>query len=425
MKSARRAYWTILLIVFVQFSGTMMVVPILPLYAKERFDASSTVIAFLISIFFGAQFLAGPLLGRWSDRYGRLRVLLISQFGTAVSFALIAVAGSVELLFFARILDGITGGNLIVAQAYMTDIMPPEKHTEALGKVWGAMGLGLVMGPLMGSTLAALFGETIPFLLAAVVAFLTVGVIQLTMAETRLPLEGGDTRARARAQISAGEIARNLPLVLILSVNFFGTISLGLMLSTFALYGEAVMFAGLSARQITLGNGVVFMSFGLGQVVTQWWVLPWLLSRTRVGRLAFWGLVGRGMGVMVMAMMRSGSGFLFAPISGLFSALGVGTMAPSLQALATRAARDEVRGAILGWVQSAGSLATIIGTAFAGALFDAHARLPFYASGLIFVILLPLCFYLMRWSGRRDEAREGRRASGQAASREASRAAGG
>ena len=400
MSSNRRAYWTILLIVFVQFSGTMMVVPILPLYAKERFDVSSTVIAFLISIFFGAQFLAGPLLGRWSDRYGRLRVLLVSQFGTAVSFALIAVAGSVELLFFARILDGITGGNLIVAQAYMTDITPPERHTEALGKVWGAMGLGLVFGPFMGSALAALFGATIPFLLAALVAFLTVGVIYLTMSETRLPSGKMDAAAKARAQISAAEVLRNLPLVFILTVTFCTTITFGLMLSTFALYGEAVMFAGLPAAQVTLGIGLVFMSFGMGQVVTQWWVLPWLLTRTQIGKLAFWGLIGRGMGVSVMATLGSGTGFIFAPISGLFSALGVGTMVPALQAMATRATRDEVRGAILGWVQSASSLATIIGTAFAGALFDAHPRLPFYTSLLIFALMLAPTFYLMRWSQR-------------------------
>lgn len=406
MNGHRRAYWTVLLIVFVQFSGTMMVVPILPLYAKERFAVSSTVIAFLISIFFGAQFLSGPLLGRWSDRYGRLRVLLISQFGTAVSFALIAVAGSVELLFFARILDGITGGNLIVAQAYMTDITPPQKHAEALGKVWGAMGLGLVLGPLIGSTLAAFLGATIPFLLAALVAFLTVPVIHFTMSETVLPSGKKDAAAQARSKISAAEVLSNLPLFFILTVNFCTTINLGLMLSTFALYGEEIMFAGFPATQITLGIGLVYMSFGMGQVVTQWWILPWLLSRTVVGRLAFWGLIGRGAGVTVMAMMRSGTGFIFAPISGIFSALGVGTMAPALQAMATRAARDEVRGAILGWVQSAGSLATIFGTAFAGALFDAHPRLPYYVSAVIFAAMLPPCFYLMRWSGRREKAAE-------------------
>ena len=160
------------------------------------------------------------------------------------------------------------------------------------------------------------------------------------------------------------------------------------------------------STQITLGIGLVYMSFGMGQVVTQWWILPWLLSRTVVGKLAFWGLIGRGAGVSVMALMRSGSGFIFAPISGVFSALGVGTMAPALQAMATRAARDEVRGAILGWVQSAGSLATIFGTAFAGALFaDAHPRLPYYVSAIIFAAMLPPCFYLMRWSGRQEQNR--------------------
>src|SRR5690606_11576813 len=125
-KQIDRRLFTILVIVFVQLVGASMILPILPLYARRTFNISDNVVTLIISSFFLAQFLAGPVLGRMSDLYGRLPILIISQVGTAISFVLIGLAGSVELLFLARILDGITGGNIVVAQAYVTDITSPK-----------------------------------------------------------------------------------------------------------------------------------------------------------------------------------------------------------------------------------------------------------------------------------------------------------
>ena len=126
-----RRLLTILLIVFVQMIGTAMVNPILPLYAQSEFSLSPEVITLLLTAFFAAQFVAGPFIGRLSDRRGRLPVLLLSQVGTVIAFLMIGFAQSAVLLFFARVLDGVTGGNIIVAQAYVTDIMPEGKRTQA------------------------------------------------------------------------------------------------------------------------------------------------------------------------------------------------------------------------------------------------------------------------------------------------------
>jgi MFS transporter, DHA1 family, tetracycline resistance protein len=120
---------TILSIVFVQIAGASLILPILPLYAERQFALSPTSVALLVSSFFIAQLFAGPLLGQLSDRYGRVPLLIISQLGSAVSFFLMAAAGAAWLLFVARVVDGITGGNIIVAQAYVTDITPTEKRT--------------------------------------------------------------------------------------------------------------------------------------------------------------------------------------------------------------------------------------------------------------------------------------------------------
>ncbi|MEZ4621985.1 MAG: MFS transporter [Caldilineaceae bacterium] len=142
---------TILLVVFVGIVGAALILPILPLYAQRQYHMSPVTITLLNSSFFAAQFLAGPYLGRLSDRIGRLPVLIVSQIGTALSFVMLAFAPSVAWLFAARILDGITGGNIIVARAYVTDITPREQRTRrwaislpslawalSLARHWGA-----------------------------------------------------------------------------------------------------------------------------------------------------------------------------------------------------------------------------------------------------------------------------------------------
>jgi len=174
LRTIDRRLLTILLIVFVQMVGGAMIMPILPLYAQSEFDMSPNVITLLGTVFFAAQFIAGPYLGRLSDKYGRVPVLIVSQVGTAVSFIMLGTAQSVSMLFAARILDGITGGNIIVAQAYITDVTPREKRTQSLGYVFAAFGLGFIFGPALGGILSAAFGPRVPYYIAAAAAVLVV-----------------------------------------------------------------------------------------------------------------------------------------------------------------------------------------------------------------------------------------------------------
>jgi DHA1 family tetracycline resistance protein-like MFS transporter len=185
--SIDRRLFTILMIVFVQMLGASMILPILPLYAQREFGLTPQTITLLVSVFFAAQFRAGPTIGRLSDKHGRLPILIISQIGTAVSFVMLAMAQGPFMLFAARTLDGITGGNIIVAQAYITDIMPREKRTQALGYIFAAFGLGFIFGPALGGILSAAYGPQVPFLIAAAAAIFTVGLTWVTLDETLTP----------------------------------------------------------------------------------------------------------------------------------------------------------------------------------------------------------------------------------------------
>lgn len=184
LKRFDRRLVTILSIVFVQIAGAALILPILPLFAEREFAMHPATISLLVSAYFVTQFFAGPYLGQLSDQKGRVPILVISQIGSAVSFFMMAAAGSAWVLFAARALDGITGGNIIVAQAYITDITPREKRTEALGYIFAAFGLGFIIGPALGGLLSAWLGARMPFVIAGVASLATAGMSWLLLDET-------------------------------------------------------------------------------------------------------------------------------------------------------------------------------------------------------------------------------------------------
>lgn len=387
LKSLDRRMITILLIVFVQMVGAAMIMPILPLYAQRRFAMEPQVITLLITAFFVAQALAGPYLGRLSDKVGRVPVLIVSQIGTAVSFFMIAFAPSVAILFAARILDGITGGNIIVAQAYITDITPREKRTQSLGLIFAVFGLGFIVGPALGGILSALFGPTVPFIGAGVAAILTVLLTWRTLDETLTPEQRLKNRQARDSSLSPKHIVKNSSLMLILGIVFVGQFGMGLLQATFALFGEAVLFRGYDPQMVDLGIGLLLSVVGLSQFLTQLALLPRAVARFSDATIVIIGLISRTIGMFIFALAAVP---LVGAVAAVFFAMGMGLMMPPLQSLATRTVSDELRGGVLGVYQSTISVAVIVSTAVAGTLFALDATFPYWlASGLGLVALIP------------------------------------
>ncbi|MFN2182133.1 MAG: MFS transporter [Candidatus Promineifilaceae bacterium] len=392
-----RRLLTILLIVFVQMLGAAMILPILPLYAKDEFKMSPQVITLLNTAFFAAQFIAGPYLGRLSDKYGRVPVLIISQVGTAVSFFMLASASSVAMLFLARILDGITGGNIIVAQAYITDVTPRERRTEALGYTFALFGLGFIFGPIIGGALAAAFGPRVPYYFAAFAAVAVVLLTYFTLDETLTEEQRTANRKFNRGGIGPVEITRNGPLMLILIVAFIGQFALGLLQATFSLYGDAVLFAGQSTQQITLGVSILLAIVGFGQFLTQAFLLRPALRRFDESQLVIIGLTLRTIALFIFAALTT---VLFGAIGSLLFAVGMGLMMPPLQSLSTRTVADELRGGVLGVYQSTISLSIIISTAVSGTIFALNPTAPFWLGGALSVLVYFPAILLMRQKDR-------------------------
>ena len=393
LKQIDRRLFTILLIVFVGVVGGSLILPILPLYAQSHYHMTPAVITLLNSSFFAAQFIAGPYLGRLSDRRGRLPVLIVSQIGTALSFVLLAFAPNVAWLFAARILDGITGGNIIVAQAYVTDITPREQRTQALGYIFAAFGVGFIVGPALGGLLSAAYGAQAPYLVAAVAATLTVVLTWLTLPETVTLEQRHAEQTTPRAALGMTAVLGNLPLLLILGLAFFGQFAFGLFQSTFALYSEAILFRGYPAQRIALGVGLLYASVGIGQVITQTLVLRPLLKRYGEAWLVVIGMSARLVGLLIFAVITTP---WLGPLGSIFFAMGMGLLMPPLQALATSAVADEVRGGVLGLFQSTTSLAVIISTALAGVIFAYSPTLPYWLGALLSLILIFPALWLVR-----------------------------
>lgn len=145
----------IFMIVLVDLMGLTIILPALTHYAAS-FGASAAVIGLLMAAYPLSQLFGGPLLGGLSDRFGRKPVLVVSQFGTFAGFMLMGFANSLMVLFIARIIDGISGGNIVAAQAAITDSTTEKTRTAGLGLVGAAFGLGFTVGPAIGGTALAL-----------------------------------------------------------------------------------------------------------------------------------------------------------------------------------------------------------------------------------------------------------------------------
>ena len=171
----KKLLFSIILVVFIDLLGFSLILPLLPYYA-ETFHAYAFVTGLLVASYAVAQLIGAPLLGRMSDRYGRRPILLASIFGTFLGFVLLGAANALWILFAARLIDGLTGGNLSIAQAYISDVTDAKNRATGLGMIGAAFGLGFIIGPVIGGFLSQ-WGYAVPAFAAAAMSFLNLILI--------------------------------------------------------------------------------------------------------------------------------------------------------------------------------------------------------------------------------------------------------
>src|SRR5438445_8457504 len=182
LRLVTRPLLIIFLTIFVNLVGFGIIIPLLPFYA-ESFGASPLVIGLLFAVFSLCQLASAPALGDLSDRYGRRPVLIFSLAGTVVSFVMLAMAHSVAMLFAARIVDGLSGGNISTARAYVADVTAPKDRARAYGLIGAAFGLGFIFGPALSGVLARI-SYVAPIWAAAALTLVATAMAWLWLPET-------------------------------------------------------------------------------------------------------------------------------------------------------------------------------------------------------------------------------------------------
>lgn len=374
-------FGTIWLSVALDLVGFGIVLPILPLYA-ERFDASPAVIGLLVASFSLAQFVFSPIWGRVSDRVGRKPVLVLSLAGTAVGSLLTGLAGSLWLLFAARVLDGISGASVSVAQAAVTDLAPPSERPRLLGLLGAAFGLGFVAGPAIGA-LAALGGPHVPFLVAAALAAVNAVVAAIRLPETHPgPQRSGRTGVPERHADAprtgerGGSVRRELADYLL--VAFVSLIAFSAFEATFALFGERRLGLRLAS------TGVVFTIIGVLIAIVNGFLVAPVVRRLGEPSTLRLGLALNAVGLAVLPFVDSWPGL--APAIVLLTT-GQGLVTPTLSATVAGRVDAARRGAALGAQQSAGGLARVVGPVAGGFAFERVGIGAPYLGGTVLLLV--------------------------------------
>ncbi len=379
----RSPRFPIFMIVFVDVLGLGITIPVLPLFAQNQLGASAWQITMLTSVFFTAQFFAAPFLGRLSDRVGRRPVLIFSQAGTLTALLMNALAPTLFFLYLSRVIDGITGGNITVAQAYLSDVTDETTRTRGMGLINAAFSLGFIFGPAFGGLLAAQFGPRVPFLAAAVMSVLTILLSTFLLPESLTPERR--TREHSAAQLtpkrSNWELARVPAVGLLLLIAFFTQFGFFSFQTVYVLWAEKLLFPGQSQAFVTQAISIILTLMGIFGVIVQIWLVGPLVKRFGEVNLVNGGNVLRAISFGLLAAFP----FVWTAIAVIpFMALGGGIALPALMALLTFAAPPGQRGGVLGLNQSASALGSILGPLLAGFLFDAvNPNAPMVAAALV------------------------------------------
>lgn len=341
-----RPLLVIFLTILVNLIGFGIIIPLLPFYATT-FGASPLVVGLLFASFSLAQLFASPLLGAWSDRWGRRPILIFSLVGTVVSFVMLAVAHSLTMLFAARIVDGLSGGNITTARAYIGDIATEENRAKSFGILGAAFGLGFIIGPALGGLFAHI-SYTAPIWAAAAITVMATFLAWFWLPETvhRVNAVAGSPW-KALRELSGRPNLRRL-----LAIDFMYWSSFGVYQTTFALFG-AHRF-GFDATH----TGYLLAAFGFLGVLVQVGLVGPIVKQLGEKQTLMAGLIFAAIGWGGSAMTYSLWVFIAMLVPG---AIGIGLCNPSLVSLVSGAAGRHEQGRVQGAAGALESLGRTIG----------------------------------------------------------------
>ena len=371
-----------------------IMIPILPNLIKQMTGGDTATASewnVLFSTTWGLmQFLAGPVLGMLSDRYGRRPVLLISIFGLFVDFMFMALAPTLAWLYLGRIFNGMTAASFSTANAYVADITPPEKRARNFGIMGSAFGFGFIIGPSIGG----LLGEVslrLPFMVAAGLCLIN-GLYGLLILPESLSADRRTTSLDWRRANPVGAFAflrERRELLGLASVGFLFQLAYTVLPSIFVLY------TGYRYHWTPAILGFTFMATGASMVAVQMFLVGPVVKRIGERGAVLFGATFGAFGFLIYAI--AGSPWLYVMAIPIFA--GVGLLQPGLMGLMSRRVDPRHQGQLQGANQCLQGIAAFLGPPLFGLTFawsirhDASLHLPGLAI-LISVGLLAAAFGL-------------------------------
>jgi MFS family permease len=425
----------ILLVNFIGTLGFSIVLPFL-VFLVIRFGGNAVVYGIMAAFYPIFQLMGAPILGKWSDIKGRRRILLLSQIGTTFSWVLFLIAlfvpittvfvvdsdalGSfiitvpILILFFARALDGITGGNISVANAYIADISSESNRKKNYGKMAVSASLGFIVGPALAGILGAtVFGETLPVLAALLISVAASIIILLYLPESKASKMKGEPNKKGLRKIFGQEQKpgyeidgedkiklkdirkiKHIPYVLMLYFLIF--LGFNMFYTSFPIHA----IEGLNWSIATLGFFLAALS--LIMVIVSGPVLSKLSKTTSDSSL----VVGGGIVLGFNFVLLTSENEIFIYLAAVLFGIGNGLMWPSFLSLVSKLAGEKYQGSVQGVGSSAGALASIIGLILGGFLYSGIGVVSFLFSAAVIFVVTGLSVRLIGIERRREKEME-------------------
>jgi len=377
----------IFLTVFIDLLGFGILIPILPTFAKLELLVDETAIGVVVAVYSFVQFLFNPILGKLSDKYGRKPIIVISLFINAIGYVLFAFTTSFIILLVARIVAGIGGSSISVAQAYIADVTTKENRAKGMGVIGAAFGLGFVFGPLMGGFLAS-YGYMVTGFASATFSILAFIVTIALLPESNVNRKTPAETKRKLIDIDALKNVFAIPERAMLIFLFFVlTFSFANIYGTFALLGLQVY--GFSDMQ----NGFMFGIIGLTSAIVQGGLIGRIskvVSKKNILKFGSFFIMAS------LALIPYGETFLGLAIICIFLSIGTGLFQPTVLSLISEVTPEDEQGVTLGVNQSVSAMARVLGPLWGGFAFE-FLGYPFpFLTGAAFtlIIFIATVFYI-------------------------------
>jgi MFS family permease len=366
---------------FVDMVGLLMIIPLLPFYAREM-GGGSLIVAVLMGAFTAAQLLSAPIWGRFSDRYGRRPALLVGLTAAGCAYLVFAYATSIWLLLLSRIVQGAGGGTVGVIQAYVADSVEPQQRAKALGWLSAATNVGVAIGPALGSA-ALKFGRSGPGLAAASLCLINIFFAWRFLRESRDMTEAHEKKPRAsRAAIAQvfthpREAAPRLIWIYAIAMGAFS--------------GLMAILALFLADRFGVGKDRIWIFYtyvGVISVVTRAGILGRMVERYGEARLSQIGLTLLGTGLATLPLAR---GYVSLAIAVALIPLGTAFTFPCVTSMLSRVISSQERGLYMGVQQTFGGMARVIIPLWAGFSYDHFGKtVPLFTSAALVLATIAL-----------------------------------